>query len=150
MRTLYSLIESHETFYFSGFWGGEKCQRQNSWFYKDLSLPLISKTCFRERKTYTRINALSWKGDVPVKWKLSPEGLCFDAIFIGAVAKDFPHLLFVRKGSRNSSMLSLVLHNCSSGLELLLGFKQVSLGHVAVLEWFLLLLLCWVFFFSLN
>lgn len=88
-------------------------------------MPLISKKYLRECKTYTHINALSWKGAVPVKWKLSPESLCFDARWIGAVAKDFPQpLVFVRKGSRNSSMLSLFLHIWSSGAELQLGFKQ--------------------------
>lgn len=53
----------------------------------------------------------------------------FVARFIGTVTKDFPQLLvFVRKGSRNSLMLPLFLHTCSSGAELLLAFILLSLG----------------------
>lgn len=40
---LYSLIESNEIYDFSIFWGEEKHQRQKSWFYKDLSMPLKKK-----------------------------------------------------------------------------------------------------------
>lgn len=54
----------------------------------------------------------------------------FDARFIGTVVKDFPQpLVFVRKDSKNSSMLSLFLRNCLSGAELLLGFILFSLGR---------------------
>lgn len=111
LRTsLCRVIGRHETFDFSWFWGGQKWQRQNYWFYEDLSVPLISNRYLREYKTYTRINALLWKGDVPVKWKLGPGSLCFDARFLGTVAKDFPQSpAFVKKDSRNSLMLSLIL-----------------------------------------
>lgn len=125
---LYSLIESNEIYDSSIFWGGENHQRQKSWFYKDLSMPLIKKKV-RECKMCTCINVLSWKGDIHVTWKLSPESLCSGARFIGTVDKEFPEpLVFVRKCSRESLVLSLFLHTSSSRTELLPGFQQFGLG----------------------
>lgn len=125
---LYSLIESNEIYDFSIFWGGEKLQRQKSWFYKDLSMPLIKKKV-RECKTCTCINVLPWKGDIHVTWKLSPESLWSDARFIGTVDKEFPEPpVFVRKCSRENLVLPLFLHTWSSRTELLPAFQRFSLG----------------------